>query len=145
MVHQSVKLLAVIALALLLFGCTDKALQTTAKASADIAAANAALGNTVMSAQAVGAITADQARPILQVTLQIAQADQQVNSAISGVNALTAAQKTQISAIIQPIIQAVNGAVNQGVLPITNQSIKTSILASLTTIQAALTVIQGVL
>lgn len=125
-------------------GCSDKALQTVAKASADIAAANAALGNTLISAQQSGTLTVDQVRPILQVTLTIAQTDQQVNQAISGLTALTAAQKTSILAQLQPVIQAVNGAVQQTNL-ITNQTLKTSILASLTTIQAALTVMTGVL
>lgn len=131
-------------LALMLVGCSDKALQTTAKASADIAAANAALGNTLINAQQSGALTADQVRPILQVTLQIAQADQQVNQAISGLTSLTAAQKTSILATLQPIVQAVTGAVSQTNL-ITNSTVKTSILASLTTIQAALTAVQAVL
>ncbi len=127
-----------------LVGCSDKALQTTAKAAADIAAANAALGNTLINAQVSGALTADQVRPILQVTLQIAQADQSVNQAIAGLTALTPAQKTSILAQLQPVIQAVNNAVAQTNL-ITNATMKTSILASLTTIQAALTVMTGVL
>lgn len=127
-----------------LVGCTDKALTTVAKASADIAAANSALGLTLINAQQSGALTADQVRPILQVTLTIAQADQKVNQAIAGLTALTPAQKSSILAQLQPVIQAVNEAVTSTNL-ITNQTLKTTIMASLTTIQAALTVATGVL
>jgi hypothetical protein len=135
---------AFLIVALCLTGCSDKALQTTAKASADIAAANSALANTLISAQQAGTLTADQIRPILQVNLQIAQADQQVNTAIAGISALTPAQKTQILAILQPVVAAVAGAVTQTNL-IPNATIKTSILASLTAIQAALATVQAVI
>jgi hypothetical protein len=134
----------ILALILMQSGCSDSALTTVAKGSADIAAANAALGNTLINAQIAGTLTADQVRPILQVTLQIAQADQSLNQAISGLSALTAAQKTSILAQLQPVVQAVNDAVAQTNL-ITNQTLKTSIMASLTAIQLALTTMQGVL
>jgi hypothetical protein len=125
-------------------GCSDKALTTIAKASADIAAANSSLGLTLMNAQQSGALTVDQVRPILQVTLTVAQADQKVNQAIAGLTALTPAQKTSILAQLQPVIQAVNDGITQTNL-ITNQNMKTTIMAALTTIQAALTVATGVL
>lgn len=143
--RRTLPVLAFALFALVLSGCSDKALQTVAKGSADIAAANAALGSTLMTAQANGGLTVDQARPILQITLQIAQADIQVNQAIRGVNSLTPTQKTQILAIIQPLMTAVNGAVSTGTIPINNPTLKTSILASLTTIQAALATVAAVL
>jgi hypothetical protein len=127
-----------------LVGCSDKSLQTVAKASADIAAANSSLGLTLINAAQSGALTADQVRPILQVTLTIAQVDQKVNQAIAGLTALTPAQKASILAQLQPVIQAVNDGIAQTNL-ITNQTLKTSIMAALTTIQAALTVATGVL
>jgi hypothetical protein len=133
-----------IALILMQSGCSDKALATVAKASADIAAANSSLGVTLINAQQAGTLTADQVRPILQVTLTVAQVDQQVNAAIAGLTALTPAQKTSILAQLQPVIQAVNNGVTQTNL-ITNQTVKTSVMAALTTIQAALTVMAGVL
>jgi hypothetical protein len=125
-------------------GCSDKALTTVAKASADIAAANSSLGLTLINAAQSGALTADQVRPILQVTLTVAQVDQKVNQAISGLTALTPAQKTSILAQLQLVVQAVNDGITQTNL-ITNQTLKTSIMASLTTIQAALAVAMGML
>jgi hypothetical protein len=138
--------LAFLSIMLLLFtqACSDKALQTTAKASRDISAANLAIQNTVIQAQQSGALTIDQARPIIQVTLTVAQADQQLNAAISGINALAPADKSKILAILQPVIDAVNQAVTTGVVPIQNQTIKTSITAALTTIQAALATVKAV-
>ncbi len=127
-----------------LVGCSDKALQITAKASRDIAAANLAIQNTVIQAQQSGAISVEQARYVIEVSLKIAQADQQLNGAISGVNALAPADKSKILAILQPVIDAVNQAVTTGVVPIQNQTIKTSIMAALTTIQAALATVKAV-
>ena len=138
-------LLSSVFLALLcLVGCSDKALQTVAKASRDIAAANLAIQNTVITAQQSGAITVEQARYVIEISLKIAQADQQVNAAIAGLNALAPADKSKILAILQPVIDAVNQAVTTGVVPIQNQTIKTSIMAALTTIQAALATVKAV-
>ena len=138
------QLLLVLPLLLVLSACSDKALQTVAKASRDISAANLALQNTVITAQQSGALTADQAGYVVTVTLKVAQADQQVNAAISGINALAPADKSKILAILQPVIDAVNQAVTTGVVPIQNQTIKTSIMAALTTIQAALATVKAV-
>jgi len=129
---------------LVLAGCSDKTLSTVAKASSDIASANAGLGTTLINAQQAGTLTADQVRPILQVTLTIAQVDQDVNKAIAGLTALTPAQKTSILAQLQPIVQAVNSGIASTNL-ITNQSLKTTIMASLTAIQAAITTVSAVL
>ncbi len=120
-------------------GCSDKALQTVTKASRDIAAANLAIENTVLSASQAGTLTDATARPFIQLHLQIGQAGLQLDSAIRGVNALTPADKTKILAVLQPVIQSVNSAVAQTSL-ITNQTVKTDVLAALTTIQAALAV-----
>ncbi len=84
------------------------------------------------------------ARDLLRRRCQIAQADQQLNGAISGVNALAPADKSKILAILQPVIDAVNQAVTTGVVPIQNQTIKASIMAALTTIQAALATVKAV-
>lgn len=124
-------------LLLLLAACSDKALQTTAKASRDIAAANLALSTTLISAAQSGALTDEYVRPILNVSLQVAQAGKQVDAAIAGINQLAPADKTKILAIIQPVITAVNNGVAQTAL-IKNDTIKTEVMAALTTIQAAL-------
>lgn len=121
----------------LLSACSDKALQTTAKASRDIAAANLALSNTLISAAQTGALTDEYVRPILQVSLQVAQAGKQVDAAIAGINQLAPADKSKILAIIQPVITAINNGVAQTAL-IKNETIKTEVMAALTTIQAAL-------
>jgi hypothetical protein len=120
-------------------GCSDKALQQVAKASRDIAAANLAIENTVLSANQAGTLTDATARPFIKLHLQIGQAGIQLDSAIRGVNALAPADKAKILAVLQPVIQSVNGAVAQTSL-ITNQTVKTEILGALTTIQAALAV-----
>lgn len=118
-------------------GCSDKALQTTAKASRDVAAANLALSSTLIQAAQSGALTDEYVRPILQVSLQVAQAGKQVDAAIAGISQLSPADRTKILAIIQPVIASLNTAVSQTAL-IKNDTIKTEVMAALTTIQAAL-------
>jgi hypothetical protein len=125
--------------ALTLESCSDKALQQVAQASRDIAAANLAVENAVLSASQSGILTDAQARPFIQLHLQIGQAGLQLDSAIKGISALAPADKTKILAVLQPVIQAVNSAVAQTSL-ISNQTVKTDVLAALTTIQAALAV-----
>lgn len=127
----------ILAFVLIQSSCSDKALQTVAKASRDIAAANLALSSTLISAAQTGALTDEYVRPILNVSLQIAQAGKQVDAATSGVNQLSATDKTKILAIIQPVIVSLNNAVAQTNL-IKSETIKTEVMAALTTIQAAL-------
>jgi hypothetical protein len=127
-----------------LVGCSDKALQTTAKASRDIAAADLALETTLIQAQAQGTLTADQIRPIVGVTVTVAEAGKQLDAAITGINSLQSADKKKIIAILQPVILAVGNGITQTGL-ITNPSLKTAIMASLTALQTALATIQGVL
>lgn len=124
-------------LVLLLSACSDKALQTTAKASRDVAAANLALANTLISAANSGALSDEYVRPILNVSLQVAQAGKQIDAAIAGISQLSPADKSKILAIIQPVITAINNGVAQTNL-IKNETIKTEVMAALTTIQAAL-------
>ena len=127
-----------------LVACSDKALQTTAKASRDIAAGNIALQNTIIQAQSAGTLTADQIRPIVQVTLTVGQAGKQLDAAILGITQLSPADKTKILAILQPVVAAVADGIAATNL-ITNQTIKTEVMAALTTINAALATARGVL
>lgn len=122
-----------------LTACSDSALTTLSKGMVDISAANAAIATTVISAQAAGTMTADEARPILQITLQVAQTGKAVDSTIRGLTTLTPAQKTMILPQVQVLSTGIASAV--ATLNISNTTIKTAVLASLTTINAALTTI----
>lgn len=144
---QPQRLYFIICIALLIaaVGCSDKALTTVAKASRDVAAANLAIENTVLSANQTGTLTDAQARPFIELHLKIGQAGLLVDKAVAGLNALAPADKAKILAILQPLIDSVNQAATTGVIPITNQTVKTEILAALTTIQAALATAKAVL
>jgi hypothetical protein len=147
MVHQKLTrvLFTFALLAFFVLGaCSDKALQTAAKASRDIAAANIALQSTIIQAQQQGTLTPDQIRPIVEVTVTVGQAGKQLDAAINGLNSLAPADKTKILAILQPVVASLaNGVASTNL--ITNQTIKTTVMASLTAMQAALATLQGVL
>ena len=129
-------LLAAIAVALSLSACSDSALTTLSKGMVDISAANQAVTATVITAQQNGTMTVDEARPILQVTLQIAQTGTQVDATIKGLSALTPAQKASVLAQINVLAAGVTQTV--GTLNIGNATAKAAVLASLTTIQTVL-------
>lgn len=124
---------------LVLSGCTN-ALQTLSKAMVDASAANLALQTTVITAQQNGSITVDEARPIVTLNLTFAQAGKNVDSAISGISSLSPAQKSNILSIIQPVIAAATAEANT--VNIANATVKTAVLASLATLQAALATAQ---
>ena len=129
---------ALAALAALVFqsACSDSALTAVAKPMPIIATANQGMLNTVTTAQAAGAMTADEARPLVQINLQIAQAGIQVDAAIKGLTALNATQKASVLADLQPVATAITAEVTN--VNIGNATTKTAILAALTTLQAAL-------
>lgn len=129
-------LLAAIAVALSLSACSDSALTTLSKGMVDISAANQAVTATVITAQQNGTMTVDEARPILQVALQIAQTGTQVDATIKGLSALTPAQKASVLAQINVLAAGVTQTV--GTLNIGNATAKAAVLASLTTIQTVL-------
>ena len=122
-----------------LTACSDSALTTLSKGMVDISAANAAITTTVIAANASGTMTADEARPILQITLQVAQTGKAVDATIRGLTALTPAQKTSVLPQIQVLATGITNAVST--LNIGNPTVKTAILVSLTTMQTALATI----
>jgi hypothetical protein len=133
--------LALFAVSLLLFcqGCSDSALTTLSKGMVDISAADQAVTSTVITAQTNGTMTADEARPILEITLQIAQAGKQVDATIAGLSSLTPAQKQSVLPTIQTLADGITKTT--ATLNISNAAVKTAVLASLTTMQVALATI----
>jgi hypothetical protein len=116
--------------------CSDASLAALSKGMVDVSAANAAIATTVISANANGTMTADEARPILQINLQVAQTGKAINATIRGLSALTPAQKGMILPQIQALAQGITQTV--GTLNISNAGVKNAILVSLTAIQTAL-------
>jgi hypothetical protein len=129
-------LLAALAAFVSLTACTDSALTTLSKGMVDISAANAAIATTVINAQTSGAMTVDEARPILQINLQVAQTGKAVDATIRGLSTLTPAQKASVLSQIQVLAQGITNAVST--LNIANASVKNAVLVSLTAIQTAL-------
>lgn len=128
----------IMAVCALLFqaACSDSALTALSKGMVDISAANAAVTSTVITAQQSGTLTADEARPVLQISLQVAQTGKQVDATIQGLASLTPAQKQSLLPQIQTLAAGISNTV--ATLNIANSTVKTAVLASLTTIQTVL-------
>src|SRR5208337_3961145 len=108
------KILSTLLFGLVLFttACSDSTLQTLAKAMPVIATANQGLFNIVTSAVQSGVMTADEARPIVQINQQVAQAGIQIDAAIKGETEVNAAQKVTLLQQIAPVQASVTAIVS---------------------------------
>lgn len=126
-------------LSIALAACSDSTLKTIATEMPIIATANQGMLNTVTAAVTAGAMTSQEAAPLVNINLQIALAGKQVDTAVAGLSSLTPAQKMTISAQVTPIATAITAEVAN--LQIGNATTKTAVLATLTTLQGAVAAI----
>ena len=132
-------------LALVLAGCSDNALQTTAKALVDISSGLTAVQTTVIQAQQAGTLTVPETTAILQVCLRIDQAGQQASAIVRNQKTLSPDQRKTISTLLIPASMAIQQFTAGDVQKISNPSVKTAVLAGFTLAQTALASIQQVL
>lgn len=124
--------------------CTD-ALKTVSKGIADTATAVGTIQTAVISANQQKLISDDETAQILTLCSKINTAGQSASKITRGYTTLTAANKPDLVAVINPILAAVNDALTNGLLPIKNQTVVQTIQTSLTVIKTALISIQGVI
>lgn len=134
----------VLALALTLTACSDAALQKAAKAIEGAAIVNDALANTVVSEQAASVISEADARIILNgVCSKVASAVILTADLTKQYTAFPADARPKLEPLLKPILDAIQAALDQGVLGIKNEQVKTNVRNSLLTIQSAMLVAQG--
>lgn len=134
-------LVLVAVLCMALVACTDDALVKVSKALNDTALATGAVETTLIQANAAGAVSEDDTRTVLTLCLKIEDANKQAVAVTRGLVKLTPAQRGDLTLIIKPILDAVTQAINSGVITIKDQGVRTKVLASLATVQVALTTI----
>lgn len=125
--------------------CEDASLTKTAQALNDTALAVGAIQTVVIDANNTKVLSEDNTRAILQLCDKISDAGKQATAITRGLTKLTPAQRGSLAVILTPVLDAVTQAINTGLVPITNQDIKTRVLASLVTIQTALTTVNIIL
>ncbi len=138
------RLAPILALALLLGACSDKALQTAATALEDVATVNDSLTQTVIAEQANGTISEADARVILNgVCQKVAQATIIAANLTKQYTTFPAGTRPQLAPLLQPILDAVKAAIDSGLTGIKNPQTQANVKNSLLTIQTALLTAQG--
>ena len=124
-------------------GISDHALQVTAKTILDVDQSNAALQSALINANAAKLISdATTQKLLVGVCQRISLANAEASKITRGLQKLSPEQRGSLTAIFAPILTAVNDALANGLLGITNANTKTQVQGVLTTIQVALSGVQ---
>lgn len=129
-------LISILALA----SCSDPTLKQIAKFEADLNAACSTTFTVVAGAAAQNPplISTADATSIIGTLTLIEQANRQAETATGQISQLSAADQTNLLAILAPIETAVNNAVANGTTGIKDPATKTKVQTALATIQALL-------
>lgn len=130
---------ALIAISLLLSGCTDPALTTAAKALQDVAVTNGALEKSLIDLNAADNSITEKIRPVLDICYSIDQATSQASAITRKLVKLGPGDQASLIAIFQPIVDQIKQALVSGaVVNMTDADLKNKIVGALTAIQLSL-------
>lgn len=135
---------------LLLAGCgksvavstSDANLTRVAKALDEISVAANEATKTVISLRALGSVTADEQRVIFGVIRKIVDADDKGVAIVRSISKLEAADRASLTRVLAPVFKEFEDAVASGLLGVKNESSKAKIQTYLTTISAAISVVE---
>lgn len=136
-----------------LVSCGNPSAQTPApvRSSAQIVAteiskitdAVIALQTSIIHAHGQNIITNDQAAAVVQITVKVMQGIKEANGVARDLNRLSQANKVTLLGIFNPIINAVDDSLKNGLIPIKDQNILNITRGALTGIQISLAVMQA--
>lgn len=129
-----------------LVGCTDANLKKIAQELDVTAKTVATLQTTVIDANTKKLISEADTRTILTLCIQVSQAGQQATAATRAINALGPADRTQLTAILAPVITSVGNVASQTIAisnPQTAETVKTLVLTLQTTLNSINLVVAG--
>ncbi len=113
-----------------------------AQAINDIQQGNKSFAQTVVASNAQKLLSDATTKNLLNISLKISQGGDQAAAVLQGLTTLPPGTKVTLWTVLKPVSQAVNDALQSGLIPITDQNTKTTVQAVLTTIQGALAIIQ---
>ena len=141
------RLLTCLMLTVLLFGCSDKTLQTVATSLDAASKATEAFQATIITLNQQGALSTDQTTALMNVALQIDNAGLIITQQTKQITSLSAANKTSFIATLTPVLAGIQQALTTQVLGIkdnnTRQSVQTMLVLIQTSITAAQVALQG--
>ncbi len=126
-------------------GCSDPTLTKTATALHDVSLAVAAVQQTAIDGNKQGLISEADTRTILLLCQRVNTGGQQASAITRGLVNLPPAQRGNLLAILNPLVGAVNDALGNGVIHISDPGVRDKIHISLVAIQTGLTTAQLVL
>lgn len=131
--------LSILALGLMLFtsACSDSTLKQIAKFESDLNAACSTTFTVVAAASTTTPplISTPDAAAIIAVLVQIETANRQAETATASISTLSAANQTNLLAILAPIQLAINNSVANGTLGIKDPATRQKVQLALVTIQ----------
>jgi hypothetical protein len=134
------------ALICLLLGCSDPSLQKAAHAIEGVAITNDALTKTVIAENAAGVISDNDTRVILnQICSKVSEAVILTSDLTLSYSKFPADAKPKLAPLLQPILDAIKGALDSGLAGIKNSQTMANIKTALLSIQAGLIVAQSAL
>lgn len=139
------RLLYILVLTLLLTSCTDPDLTKVAKALNDTAQGISVFQTTVIQANTQKLLSDGMTRTLLESALRVDNAGQRAVAITRGLNALAPADRTNLLAILVPVINALADTQTSITLGIKDAGTQTNIRASLLLIQTSLNTAQLVL
>lgn len=135
-----------IALSLSLAACSDKKLRDIVVASGKVADTVAIVQKTAVDAETLGALTRDQTRAIMQLSIQISTANNKAMEIARDLSKLDEPSRAQLLTILTPILQAVEkGLADPSITGIQNAQTRDAIRGSFLAIQGSLNTINLIL
>jgi hypothetical protein len=126
--------------------CTDKKLRDIVEASGKVADTVAIVQKAAVDAETAGTLNREQTRAIMQLSIQISQANNQAMSVARDLSKLDEPSRQQLLTILTPIIKAVETGVNdKNVLGIENAQTREAIRGAFLVIQTSLNSINLIL
>lgn len=127
---------------LLSSGCTDSDLKKVSKGLVITADSIGELQTVVIAASGQNLIGDSDTRAILELCLMVNQAGKDATAITRGISKLDNPSKAQLVAVLNPIITAVQNALNSGLLGIKDEALRQKLRGILLTIQTTLSGIQ---
>jgi hypothetical protein len=122
--------------------CSDPNLNKVAKGLVDIQQTVGTLQTTVIAANKENLLSTENTRTVLDLCEKINLAEKDAIAITRTVAKYDNPTRSQILAILQPIMKAVNNAIDVGIVPIKDQAVKDKVKTALVTIQSTLNIIQ---
>lgn len=122
--------------------CTDRDLETVAKALRDTAQGVSVFQTSVIDANAKGFLSDDITRELLTIGISVNTAGHQAVEITRGINSLEPQHRTSLLLILEPLIRTLSNADSTLLMAITDEQARNTVRVALAVIQTTLSTAQ---